>query len=167
MWSYPQLFAHLSTASTECFSSVFYAFYVECFTYLSTDFCSCAKLTTFARTRLGISCKKVFKRPKKLMAMGWKSIRGRRLYVDRFTRKVTSGREKTNPTCVSKCHQMTVSAYKTTFLSDCNSVPIQRKSLHIRPVLCRKCIHLGWFFSLRILLWRSSDGLLSPEWPSG
>ena len=65
MWSYPQLFAHLSTASTGCFSSVFYAFYVECFTYLSTDFCSCAKLTTFARTRLGISCKKVFKRPVK------------------------------------------------------------------------------------------------------
>ena len=53
----------LSTASTGCFSSVFYTFYVECFTYLSTDFCSCAKLTTFARTRLGISCKKVFKRP--------------------------------------------------------------------------------------------------------
>ena len=65
------------------------------------------------------------------MAMGWKSIRGGRLYVDRFTRKVTSGREKTNPTCVSKCHQMAESVYKTTFLSDCNSVPIQRKSLHI------------------------------------
>ena len=25
----------------------------------------------------------------------------------------------------------------------------------------------GWFFSLRILLKRSSDGLLCPEWPSG
>ena len=80
------------------------------------------------------------------MAMGWKSIRGGRLYVDRFTRKVTSGREKTNPTCVSKCHQMAEYVYKTTFLSVCNSVPIQRKSLHIRPVLCRKCIHLGRVF---------------------
>ena len=30
--------------------------------------------------------------------MGWKSIRGGRLYVDRFTRKVTTGRENTNPT---------------------------------------------------------------------
>ena len=101
------------------------------------------------------------------MAMGWKSIRGGRLYVDRFTRKVTSGREKAIPTYVSKCHHMAVCVYKTIFLSGCNSVPIQRKSLHIRPVLCRKCIHLGWFFSLRILLWRSSEGLLSPEWPSG
>ena len=77
------------------------------------------------------------------MAMGWKSIRGGRLYVDRFTRKVTTGREKAIPTCVSKCHQMAMSAYKTTFLSGYNSVPIQRKSLHIRPVLCRKCIHFG------------------------
>ena len=101
------------------------------------------------------------------MAMGWKSIRGGRLYVDRFTRKVTIGREKAIPTYVSKCHHMAKYVCKTTFLSDCNSVPIQRKSLHIRPVLCRKCIHLGWFFSLRILLWRSSDGLLSLEWPSG
>ena len=101
------------------------------------------------------------------MAIGWESIRGGRLYVDRFTRKVTSEREKAIPIRVSKCHQMTVSAYKTAFLSGYNSVPIQRKSLHIRPVLCRKCIHLGWFFSLRILLWRSSDGLLSPELPSG
>ena len=101
------------------------------------------------------------------MAVGWKSIRGGRLYVDRFTRKVTSGREKAIPTYVSKCHHMAEYICKTTFLSDYNSVPIQRKSLHIRPVLCRKCIHLGWFFSLRILLWRSSEGLLSPEWPSG
>ena len=51
------------------------------------------------------------------MAMGWKSIRGERLYVDRFTRKVTTGREKAIPIRISKCHQITVSAYKTTLLS--------------------------------------------------
>ena len=40
---------------------------------------------------------------------------------------------------------------------------IQRKSLHIRPVLCKKSIHSGPFLPLRILSKRSSDALLSPE----
>ena len=44
---------------------------------------------------------------------------------------------------------------------------IQRKSLHIRPVLCKKSIHSGPFLTLRILSKRSSDGLLSPELPFG
>ena len=51
------------------------------------------------------------------MAMGWKSIRGGRLYVDRFTRKVTTGREKAIPIRISKCHQMAESVYRTTLLS--------------------------------------------------